>query len=260
MLLHVDDAGPGPVVVLLHGFPLDHTMWEYQQGTVGSEYRVLSPDLRGHGRSVAPDGPIYTIDGMADDVLETLEAQGIDGPFVLGGLSMGGYVALSIADRFPNRLRGLMLLDTKAEADTPETRLVREDLARQVEASGSVEPVVQAMLTKMFSSTTRARRADLIARAGETMLQAPPRAVAATLRGLAERPDRTGILAGLHVPTLVLCGADDAITPPATVRRLADGIPNARYVEVPDAGHLPPLENPAAVNLAMLEFLRELGA
>jgi pimeloyl-ACP methyl ester carboxylesterase len=259
MLLHVDDAGPGPVVVLLHGFPLDHTMWEYQRGTVGSEYRVLAPDLRGHGRSVAPDGPIYTIDAMADDVLETLDALGIDGPVILGGLSMGGYVALSIADRYPTRLRALMLIDTRSEADTAETRLVREDLAREVEDAGSAEPVVQAMLPRLFGPTTRTRRPDLVARIGEQMLQTPARAVAATLRGLAARPDRTGILSTIHVPALVLTGADDVVTPPEAARSMAAAIPNARLVEVPDAGHLAPLENPAAVNLAMLEFLRDVG-
>lgn len=258
MLLYVDDAGPGPVVVLLHGFPLDHTVWEYQRGTIGSEYRILAPDLRGHGRSVAPDGPLYTIDGMADDVIETLDALGIDGPVVLGGLSMGGYVALSMADRFPTRLRALMLFDTRAGADTDETRRVREDLAREVEAAGSAEPVVQAMLPRLFGTATRSRRPDLVARIGEQMLRTPARAVAATLRGLAERPDRTAILPSLRMPALVIAGADDVVTPPESAQALAAALPNARYVEIADAGHLAPLENPAPVNLAILEFLRAI--
>ena len=120
---------------------------------------------------------MYTIDTMADDVLETLDALGIDGPLVLGGHSMGGYVALSIADRLPTRIRALMLIDTRPGADTPETALVREDLAREVEGTGSVAPVVKAMLPKLFSSTTRERRADLISRVGDVMMKTTPRAV-----------------------------------------------------------------------------------
>lgn len=258
MLLYVNDTGPGPAVVLLHGFPLDHSMWEYQQGTVGSEYRVLAFDLRGHGRSVAPDGPVYPIDDMADDVIDTLDALGIDGPVILGGLSMGGYVALSVADRFPDRLRALMLFDTRAEADTAETVRVREELAHEVETTGSVEPVVRAMLPRLFGSATRSRRPDLVALMGEQMLRTPAHAVAATLRGLSQRPDRTAVLPRIRVPCLVVVGTDDVITPPDRVKAMAEAIPGARYVEVADAGHLAPLENPAPVNLAILEFLRDL--
>src|SRR3954469_20533215 len=116
MLLNYADDGPGPVVVLIHGFPMDLSMWEAQRGTLGSMYRVIAPDLRGHGRSAAPEG-IYPIDEMADDVVEMLDALRITEPVVVGGLSMGGYVALSMAVRYPKRLRGLMLFNTRAGAD-----------------------------------------------------------------------------------------------------------------------------------------------
>jgi pimeloyl-ACP methyl ester carboxylesterase len=258
MLLNFDDVGPGPVVVLLHGFPLDHTMWEYQKGSIGAQYRVITPDLRGHGKTAAPDG-IYPIDDMADDVLETLDALKITEPFVLGGLSMGGYVALSIAVRQPKRIRGLILMDTRATADTAETARVREDLARQVEISGSVESVVEAMLPVLFAPATRARHADLIARVGDRMFQTNPRGVVGTLRGLARRPDRTGDLGRITVPSLVLVGEDDAITPPDASRKLAEAVPGARFVTIPDAGHLAPLENPTASNAAILQFLGELA-
>jgi pimeloyl-ACP methyl ester carboxylesterase len=135
MLLAFDDVGPGPVVVLIHGFPFDRSMWSHQRSSVGSIYRVILPDLRGHGTSAAPEG-IYTVDEMADDVLELLDALQIAEPVVIGGLSMGGYVALSIAARHPERLKALMLINTRASADTSETARVREDLARQVESSG----------------------------------------------------------------------------------------------------------------------------
>src|SRR4051794_31840791 len=119
MLLSCDEAGPGPAVVLLHGFPLNRTMWAQQLTQVGTAYRVIAPDLRGHGSTPAPAG-VYTMDEMAGDVLETLDALGLNVPVVLGGLSMGGYVALAAVARAPERFRALMLLDTRAGADTPE--------------------------------------------------------------------------------------------------------------------------------------------
>src|SRR4051812_16873266 len=132
MLLAYDDDGPGPVVVLLHGFPLNRKIWSAQEASVGSIYRVIAPDLRGHGQSAAPAG-VYTMDDMAGDVLELLDALQVDGPVVLGGLSMGGYVALSLLALAPERVRALMLIDTRASADTPEAARNREELARVVE-------------------------------------------------------------------------------------------------------------------------------
>ena len=135
MLLAFDDVGPGPVVVLLHGFPLDRWMWTHQKASIGAIYRLIVPDLRGHGSSAAPDG-IYTVDGMADDVLELLDALQLTGPVVFGGLSMGGYIALSIAARHPDRVKALMLMNTRAAADSPEAAGARQELAAEVEAHG----------------------------------------------------------------------------------------------------------------------------
>jgi pimeloyl-ACP methyl ester carboxylesterase len=254
MLLNYDDHGPGPVVVLLHGFPLDLTMWEYQRETLGSMYRVIAPDLRGHGRSEAPDG-IYPIEDMAADVVELLDALKIGEPVVVGGHSMGGYVALALAVKHPKRLRGLMLINTRAGADTPETARVREDLAQVVEAEGKADPIVATMLPKLFAPITRERRPDLVERVGEQMRRTDPRGVAGTLRGLATRPDRTADLPRISLSTLVLAGADDQMIPVAESERIAQSLPNCSLVTVPDAGHMAPLENPSAVNEAMLKFL-----
>ena len=258
MLLAFEDQGPGPVVVLLHGFPLDRSMWRYQLQTVGSMYRVIAFDLRGHGETPAPEG-IYPIEDMAGDVVETLDALKITEPIVLGGLSLGGYVALALAVRHPKRLRALMLMDTKAEADTPAAAEGREALARQVEASRSVEPVVAAMLPKLLGRHTREQRTEVVAAVGEVMQAARPMGVAGALRGMAIRPDRTGDLGRITIPTLVLGGAEDQITPPDGMRKLAGALPNARYVEIPEAGHLAPLENPLAANEAILSFLQSLA-
>lgn len=257
MLLAYDDNGPGPVVVLLHGFPLDRTMWEAQQSTVGATYRLITPDLRGHGQSAAPEG-IYTMDDMAEDVIELLNSLGLAEPLVVGGLSMGGYVALALAVRYPQRLRGLMLMDTRATADSAEAAQGREEMAQRVLTANSAEPVVKAMLPKLFCQATRLNRPNVVARMEERMMRTPPRAVAGALRGMAVRPDRTADLPRIHVPTLVMVGAEDAITPPAESRTMAQALPSARIVEIPDAGHLAPLENPAAANAAMLNFLDSL--
>jgi pimeloyl-ACP methyl ester carboxylesterase len=254
MLLHCDDVGPGPVVVLIHGFPFDRTMWRFQKGAIGSEYRVIAPDLRGHGRSAPLPGP-YTVDGMANDVLETLDDLQIREPFVLGGLSLGGYVALSIAARSPQRLRGLILMDTRAAADAPDVAQGREAMARDVERTGDIGPVVRGMLPRLFAPASRERRAALISEVGDQMLRTPAVGVTATLRALASRPDRTADLAAIRVPTLVVCGADDVISPPDEMRRMADAIAGARFVKIPEAGHLAPLENPGPVDAAILEFL-----
>lgn len=258
MLLAFEDYGPGPVVVLLHGFPLDRTMWIAQQTTLGARYRVITPDLRGHGETAAPEG-IYPIDDMADDVVELIDGLKILEPIVLGGLSMGGYIALSLAVRYPKRLRGLMLMDTRAGADTPEAARAREDLALQVEAADSAEPAVAAMLPKLFSDVSRTRRADTIARVRAQMARTPARAVAGALRGMARRPDRTGDLVRIAVPTLVLAGADDHLIPLDESRGMAEAIPQAQLVVIPDAGHLAPLEDPEASNAAILRFLDAQG-
>jgi 3-oxoadipate enol-lactonase len=258
MLLAYEDYGPGPVVVLLHGFPLDRTIWGAQLTTLGARYRVIAPDLRGHGETAAPEG-IYPIDAMADDVLELLDALQLAEPVVLGGLSMGGYVALSLAVRHPERWRGLMLVNTRSGADAPEAARAREELARQVEAAGTAEPAVASMLPKLFCESTRTRRADAIARVREQMSRTPARAVAGALRGMAQRPDRTGDLARIAVPTLVLAGAEDQLIPLDESRRMAEAIPRAQLVVLPEAGHLAPLENPAASNAAMLKFLDALA-
>lgn len=257
MLLHYTDDGPGRVVVLLHGFPLDHTIWDAQRGTLGSIYRLICPDLRGHGRTAAPEG-VYTIDAMADDVIELLDALKIAEKVVLGGLSMGGYVALSIAARYPERLRGLLLIDTRAGGDTPEAARAREELAAQVEASASAEPVVSSMLPKLFAASTRQDRPELVALVGDQMGRTVPRGIAGALRGMAVRPDRTAGLAKIAIPTLVMVGAEDTITPPEQARAMSEAIPNSQLVVIPRAGHLAPLENPAAANEALLTFLDAL--
>lgn len=257
MRLSYADEGPGPAVVLLHGFPLSRMMWQEQLAGIGSTYRIIAPDLRGHGESPAPEG-VYTMDEMADDVIELLGTLHITEPIVLGGLSMGGYVALSLVVRYPRRVRALMLMDTRAGADTPEAAQGREATAQAVLDANKASVVVDAMLPKLFSKRTLDERPERVEPLRTVMEQTTPRGIAGALRGMAKRPDRRPDLAGISVPTLVLVGEEDVITPPAEARALAEAIPNARLEIIPGGGHLAPYENPSVANAVILQFLKGL--
>jgi pimeloyl-ACP methyl ester carboxylesterase len=259
MRLAYSDEGPGPAVVLLHGFPLSRKMWQEQLSGIGSIYRVIAPDLRGHGESPAPEG-VYTMDEMADDVVELIDTLHIKEPIVLGGLSMGGYVALSMVARYPHRMRGLMLLDTRAAADTADVARNREASAQAVLAAGSASPVVETLLPRLFWKTTLEQRAHRVAPMRAVMEAMSPQGIAGALRGMAIRPDRSSELAGITVPTLVLVGEHDVITPPAEARAMAQAIPKARLEVIPNAGHMAPFENQSVSNAVMLTFLRSLEA
>jgi len=257
MPLAFEDAGSGTAVVLLHGFPLDRTLWDAQKQALSRRYHVITPDLPGHGQSPRlPDPP--TIDGMADAVNDLLDTNGVTRPVVLGGLSMGGYVALSFASRHHERLRALMLFDTKSAADTPEAAAGRERSARAIDASGSIDNLIDAMVPKLFAESTRTARPALLSATERLMRSTDPASVSAALRAMAVRADRTAELTRITVPCLVCAGEQDAISPPEEMREIARRLPNGRFVSIPDAGHLTPIENPEAVTEAIEAFLAGL--
>jgi pimeloyl-ACP methyl ester carboxylesterase len=258
MLLALDDVGPGPVLVLLHGFPMDRSIWRNQTAEIGLTYRIIAPDLRGQGASPAPDGT-YAVDLLADDVIDLLDALELEEKVVVGGLSMGGYVAMSLVLRYPDRFRGLILMNTRAAADPPSTANVREELAQILEQTGKTDVIVDQMLFKLFAPSTYSSHHELVDRVKWHALHANPIGLANTLRGLAIRPDRTHELTKITMPTLVLAGEHDQLIPLDDSKVLASGIPNAQLVTIPGAGHLAPLENGEATNAAILDFLKKLG-
>lgn len=253
--LWVHETGAGPPLLLLHGFPLDHRMWSGQE-PLADRMRLLVPDQRGFGRS---SGSLpASIAQLADDAAAVLEARAGGAAAVVCGLSMGGYVAQHLAVRHPSLIRALVLVDTKLEADTADARAARHDLAGRVERTGQAV-LAEAMLPRLLGSSAGARRqpqrraVEAILR--DTILATPIPTITSALAALAARPDMTAALADLPVPTLLVVGAEDAITPPDCMERAAAVIPGSRMRVIADCGHMTPLEDPPAFNAALTEFL-----
>ncbi len=256
--LHYVQAGNGTPLLLVHGYPLDHTLWQPQMDGLADVTRVIAPDLRGFGQSDAPKG-VYTMEVYADDLRALLGPLQIE-QAVVCGLSMGGYIALAFWRKYADRIRGLILVDTRAGTDAPAARQARLDMVEQVKQHGSA-PAANAMLPRVLAQSTRQSRPDVVESAHAMMLRQPPAGIIGAQLGMAERPDSTALLSTITVPTLVIFGAEDVITPAETEgRSLADAIPGARLVIIPNAGHLSNLEQPDAFNAAVREFLLTLGS
>jgi pimeloyl-ACP methyl ester carboxylesterase len=251
--LQVIDRGSGMPVLLVHGFPLDHSMWDSQIARLSERWRVIAPDLRGFGGSQIMPGTA-SMEQMAKDMAALLEALAIDEPIVLCGLSMGGYVALEFWRQNGPRLRGLVLCDTRAAADTQEAAAGRLETVERVLRDGT-QPLADAMLPKLFAAATLERDPQTTARQRQKMLDAHPEGVAAALRGMATRRDFRDDLANIVLPTLVIVGEQDAISPVDEMRAIAGAIPSAEFVILPGAGHMTPLEDPAGFNEAIEQFL-----
>jgi 3-oxoadipate enol-lactonase len=248
-----DVRGKGPAVLLLHAFPLGLSMWEPQVEALAATHRVVRFDARGFGGSQLDDFAPLAMERIADDGAYVLDQLWIE-KAVVHGCSMGGYAAFAFARRHPKRLAGLVLQDTRAGADTPEGRANRAALAAKVLEEGAAA-AVEAFLPKLLGETSHRERAALVATLRERILATSPRAIANGLYGLAARPDSRATLPGIAVPTLVLVGAEDVLTPPDEAKAMASALPGARLEVVPRAGHLANLENPDAVNAALRAFL-----
>lgn len=251
--LNVADVGSGPTLLLVHGFPLDHSMWRYQLEALADGYRVVAPDLRGFGASTGATDTI-TMEQLADDMAELLDRLEISEPITFCGLSMGGYVAWQFWRRHANRLARLILCDTRAVADTEEVARGRRVMAERVLSEGS-SIMSDAMLPKLFSDRAVREQAEIIEATRQVIEATSPATIAGALRGMAQRPDMTGELPNIAVPALVLCGQHDVISTIDEMRSIAGTLPNARFAEVSGSGHMTTLEAPDAVNAAIRQFL-----
>lgn len=245
------DTGAGRPLVLVHGFPLDLRMWQHQIDHFSGRFRVIAPDLRGFGKSESSQP--FTIASLASDLRALL--RGIDAlPCVLAGLSMGGYVALAYAKMCPTDLTGLILADTRAAGDTADGKAARNKMIETVR-SGGAKSVAEQMLPKMLSDHTRAHQPRLEGTMRDMMEHCSPTTIEHALTAMRDREDYTDELPSIAIPTLILVGEHDALTPPDLSRAMHERIPRSQLAIIPNAGHMSPLENPAHFNRQLDQFL-----
>jgi len=255
------DSAPGDAAlrtyVLLHAFPLGASMWEPQMRTIPAGWRLITPDLRGFGGSTELDSvTALSIADYADDVAALLAELSI-ARAVIGGLSMGGYAAFALLQSKPAVIDALILADTRAGADTPEGRANRRNMLALVDREGP-QGVAKDMMPKLLGNTTRETNQTAEATVRRLIKQQSPVAIRGAIHRMMHRPDSTPLLAAIGVPTLVIVGEEDTLTPVPESERMAQAITGSKLVKIPGAGHLSNLEQPDAFNHALSAFLVSL--
>jgi 3-oxoadipate enol-lactonase len=252
--LAYDDVGNGPAVLFLHGFPFNRSMWREQLALLSPAARVIAPDLRGHGEtasSTISQEPV-TMETMAADVVALMDALDISQATVCG-LSMGGYVALALCRLFPARVSTLVLADTRAVADTEAGKQIREQQAQKALQEG-MAAIADAMLPKLVAPVTVAKHPEVVARIREMILRTDPAGAAAAQRAMAQRLDHSEFLPQIKVPTLIICGELDQLTPLSESQMMHKLIAGSRLEIIEAAGHVSNLEQPEAFNRALTTF------
>lgn len=249
-----DDVGRGLPVVFIHGFPLDRTLWQPQLGALVDRCRCIAPDLRGFGET--PARAPYSMDRYADDVAALLDVLGIERAGI-AGMSMGGYVALAFWRRHRERVRALLLTDTRAGADTPAGREGRHAVIALARERGSVA-VAEKLIQTLVGETTKRQRPEIVAALRTMLERASVEGIVGASEAMLARPDSTPTLATIDVPTLIVVGDEDVLTPPAEAEALRRGIAGSRLEVIAGAGHASNFERPAAFNHLVSEFVAQL--
>jgi pimeloyl-ACP methyl ester carboxylesterase len=244
--------GDGPPVVLLHPFPVDHHFWSPPLLSMLGRYQVILPDLRGHGDSDIGEGPA-TMEEHASDLARVMDDLQL-GRAALAGVSIGGYSLFEFWRRFRGRAAALVLMDTKATADTPEARNTRMQTAADVLERGT-ETFIDGMLTKVIGETTRRTRPDLVETARKMMLRMSPEDISQVQRGMAARPDSVATLETINVPTLIVAGDEDTLTPVADAEVIRQNISGSQLKVIPKAGHYAAFEQPEEAGKVLRQFL-----
>jgi pimeloyl-ACP methyl ester carboxylesterase len=266
--VHYIESGTGPPLVLLHAFPVDARMWNGTRALLEEQARVVIPDQRGLGESPLRDAPASALVGVeepptpgldqaAADVVALLDTLGLR-RVILGGCSMGGYVAMAVLRAAPERVAGLLLVDTKAVADNAEQRDNRLAVADRAEREGIAGWLADNNLPNLIGRTSRDHRPDVVAEARALIEAQPPDGVAWAQRAMAARPDSTDTLRAFTGPSLVVAGEEDTLTPPEAARDLAAALPRAELAILPRIGHLAPLEDPSAFADVVRPWLHKL--
>lgn len=251
------DQGQGMPVVLIHGFPLNRGMWQPQIDGLAGKLRVIAPDLRGYGGTPPTPAP-YSMELFADDIIGLLDGLGITQPVVAAGLSMGGYIVMALARKYPQRLAGIVLAATRAGADSAEAqanRLKMADLARSQGAAA----IAEAMLPKLLAPSTYSQRPALVEQVKAILMSASVEGIAGALHAMKDRPDSTALLPEIAAPALVIHGAEDQLMPPAEAEKSASGLANAQLELIRGAGHLPNLEQAEQFNQRLAAFAASLA-
>ena len=246
----VGASRPQGTLVLIHAFPLNARMWEPQLALADAGWRVIAPHLRGFdgGGDAA-----QSVDDYAGDVIDLLDALQIP-EAVIGGLSLGGYVTFAVFRHAPRYFQGMVLADTRPQADTPEGVQGRQKMLALVRDKGPAA-VAEEMIPKLLGETTRREQPALAERTRSLILASSSEAIAGAVSALMTRPDSTPLLASIHCPTLILVGDEDTLTPPALSEQMHHAIAGSELVTIPRAGHLSSLEQTAAFNAAVARFL-----
>jgi pimeloyl-ACP methyl ester carboxylesterase len=252
--LEVEDHGAGVPLLLLHGFPLAMAMWDPIRTGLATVARVITPDLRGFGASDKPEGD-YSMASLAKDVLALVDALGLD-RVVLGGHSMGGYVALRFAAAHPDRLAGLVLVDTRAEADPPEGRQRRDAAIARIEREGGAG-FLDDFVANLIAPQTRERSPRFLAELRALAADVPDHVLIGCLRGMRDRTDSSVLLPSITAPSLVIVGAEDSVTPPSAAQAMVASLPQASLAVIPGAGHTPSVERPIPTAEAIIAFLQQ---
>lgn len=253
-----EDEGQGQPLLLIHGYPLNRSLWAPQIAGLADGARLIAPDLRGFGESDPLPGP-YSMERLADDCCALLDVLGVTQPVVVCGLSMGGYVTLAFYNKYAARVAGLILAATRAEADSPEAKAARSQAAELARREG-VGAIVDSMLPKLLSPYAYQDRPELVAQVRHILGSASLEGMVGALLGMRDRPDATPMLASIDRPALILHGADDQIISLQQSQALQAPIPQARLEILPAAGHLLNLEQPGLFNEAVRRFLDTLDA
>jgi len=242
-----------PTILFIHGYPLSRELWKPQMSDLAGSARLLSPDLRGFGESGATPGP-YSMELLADDCIAFLDQLGVVQPVIICGLSMGGYIAFALFRKYPMRVGGLILAATRAAGDSLEAKTNRDKAIVLAEKEG-VEAIVRLMLPKMLASRTYTSRHELVEHVRSILLSASVPGITGVLAGMRDRPDSTSLLSQIEVPTLLIFGEEDQFALQPEVEAIRHSIRGAKLHWIPDAGHLPNLEQPAIFNSLVQEYL-----
>jgi pimeloyl-ACP methyl ester carboxylesterase len=243
-------------VLFVHGFPFSHKIWLNQIEVVSRDYYAIAYDVRGHGESYVGDGQ-FTVEGHVDDLFSLLDAMKLPRVVVIG-LSMGGYIALRALEREPDRFLAAVLCDTRSEADSSDAKLKRHANILLVKREGS-EVFADRFLQAIFAEKSYVTKPDAVELVRQIIARTPPLSIAGTLLALAGRTDTTGSLSNIGIPTLILVGEHDGITPPSAAEAMHALIPHSELHVVPAAAHMSNLENPEFFNEKLLHFLRRVS-